>query len=256
MRFVLRSLFRGERPRTEDVHPDTLMSIDSPPPAVEPLLRAIAADPRQHELAGFQEPLSHYRAAFPTSRPSVRKTWRTVMLSPIGAVVAGFALTLGGTAAAAYTGSLPTPAQNFAHNVIGAPAAHPTGTPTQDRSQDRDAMATRTQDRDATATRTQDRDATGTPVGPNATGTDAAGLCTAWTLHQATGASTTADESIAFKNLATAAGGTDKIATYCVTIMHQGDTKQPTAQPTQAPTSHPTDKAGTQPTSNSTRHGG
>ena len=155
MRFALRNFFPGERSRSEDTHPDSFMASDDPPPAVQSLLRAIAADPRPHELGGFKEPLAHYRAAFPMSRPSVRNTWRTAMFSPIGASIAGLALALGGTAAAAYTCALPTPAQHLAH--IGAPAAHPVTTPTQDRS--------------STSTRTQERTATGTPVGPAASGT-------------------------------------------------------------------------------------
>jgi len=212
------------------------MSSDSPPPAVQPLLRAIAADPRPHELGGFQEPLGHYRAAFPTSRPSVRKNWRTAMLSPLGASIAGIALALGGTTAAAYTGSLPTTAQSLAHTVIGAPAAHPAGTPTQHPS------------------------AKGTPVGPDATGPAAFGLCTAWTQHQANGASTNgnADNSVAFKNLATAAGGADKIAAYCVTILQSarpGDAAgKPSTEPTQATTGHPSGKPSSLPTQASTSH--
>ena len=75
------------------------------------------------------------------------------MLSPIGASIAGLALALGGTAAAAYTGALPTPAQDFAHTVIGEPVTAPT--------QDRSSTSTRTQDRSATGTPTQDRSATG-----------------------------------------------------------------------------------------------
>ncbi len=92
------------------------------------------------------------------------------MLSPIGASIAGLALALGGTAAAAYTGALPTPAQNFVHTAIGAPAPDRVTTATQDRSstttrtQDRSATGTPTQDRTATMTRTQDRSATGLPI--------------------------------------------------------------------------------------------
>jgi hypothetical protein len=242
MRFALRSLFPGQRPRTEDTHADSLMASDAPPPAVQPLLRAIAADPRPHELGGFQEPLAHYRAAFPTSRPSVRRTWRTAMLSPLGASIAGIALALGGTAAAAYTGSLPTPAQNLAHTVIGAPAAHPAETTTGHPSS--------TEDRSSTGSPS----AKGTPVGPDASGPDAFGLCTAWTQHQVNGASTNgkADDSVAFKNLATAAGGADKIAAYCATILQPGNTNspggKPSALPTQASTDHPTGKPSTLPT--------
>ncbi len=168
------------------------------------------------------------------------------MLSPLGATIAGIALALGGTAAAAYTGSLPTPAQNLAHTVIGAPAAHLAETTTGHPS--------------STGTPTENRSTKGTPVGPDATGPDAFGLCTAWIQHQANGASTNgkADDSVAFKNLATAAGGADKIAAYCATILQPGNTNNPAGKPstlpTQASTNHPTGKPSTLPTQASTNH--
>ena len=179
------------------------------------------------------------------------------MLSPIGASIAGLALALGGTAAAAYNGALPAPAQNLAHTVIGAPAA------------------TATHLRTATATRTGDPNPTSTPVGPDASGPAMFGLCTAWTQHQTNGASTNTntDDAVAFKNLAAAAGGADKIAAYCATILHSPNptnpgapateraqtstnhtTGKPDSMPTQASTNHPTDKPTTQPTQASTNH--
>jgi hypothetical protein len=200
------------------------MASDSPSPAVQPLLRAIAADPRPHELGGFEEPLAHYRAALPRSRPTARSTWRPAMLSSLlgaklGATIAGVAVGLGGTAVAAYTGALPTGAQNFAHSTIGAPAATAAATPA------------------ATPKATPTEEA----LGPDATGPAAFGLCNAWTHHQANGAKP--NGSVAFKNLAKAAGGESKIAAYCAKIPHPGNTNHPTGKPSGKATGKPTSKA-------------
>lgn len=253
MRCVLRIPFPGERPRTEDTARVSAMADDDPSAAVQSLLRAVAGDPRPHELAGFREPLAHYRAAFPMSRPSVLKTWRTRMLSPIGASIAGLALALGGTAAAAYTGALPTPAQDFAHTVIGAPAAHPAATTSPS------ATGSASETPSATATATEGTSTKG-PVGPDASGPAMFGLCTAWTAHQANGetANGKADDAVAFKNLAAAAGGADKIAAYCATILKSPSPTvvpgQPTAQQTSESTSHPTGKPSSLPIQARTDH--
>lgn len=217
MRNVLRTLFPGERPDQQDVHLDSLMSADSPSPTVEPLLRALAAEPRQHELGGFDQPLAGYRSAFSSSLPPARRTWRPSMLASLlgaklGATIAGVAIGLGGTAAAAYTGALPSGAQNLAHHTIGAPAATPSATPKPK--------------------------ATGTAVGPDATGPAAHGLCNAWSQHQKNGAKPTS--SVAFRNLATAAGGEAKIAAYCARVSKPGNSNHPTGTPSGKPTSKAT----------------
>jgi hypothetical protein len=129
----------------------------------------------------------------------------------LGATIAGVAVGLSGTAVAAYTGALPTTAQNIAHTTIGAPAAA-----------------------------TPKPKPTGTASGPDATGPAAFGLCNAWTHHQANGAKPT--NSVAFKNLATAAGGESKIAAYCAKIPHPGNTNHPTGKATGKPTGKATGK--------------
>lgn len=220
MRNVLRTSFPGERPDQQDVHLDSLMSADSPSPTVEPLLRALAAEPRQHELGGFDQPLAGYRSAFSSSLLPARRTWRPSMLASLlgaklGATIAGVAVGLGGTAAAAYTGALPGGAQNLAHQTIGAPAATPSATPKPK--------------------------ATGQAVGPDATGPAAHGLCNAWSQHQKNGAKPT--NSVAFRNLATAAGGEAKIAAYCATVSKPGNSNHPTGAPSGRPTSKSTGKA-------------
>jgi len=130
---------------------------------------------------------------------------RTIVIGTRATIVAGVAVLAAATGAAAYTGSLPGPIQRAAHSTIGAP----TGTSTTHG------------------------------VGPDATGPAAFGLCNAWTHG---GLATT---SVAYRNLATAAGGADGIQAYCATIVKPGggsteDSGSPTSHPGHgSPTSHP-----------------
>ena len=126
----------------------------------------------------------------------------TLLGAKLGAALAAGAVGLGGVAVAAAAGVLPDAAQNFAHHTVGfAPAA------THGKSA-KDVKTT-----EAT---------NATPVGPDATaeGHAAFGLCTAWT--HAKGSGNAADKSIAFRNLATAAGSQDGIADYCFTVAKPG----------------------------------
>ena len=116
----------------------------------------------------------------------------------MGALAVG-TIAVGGTAAAAYTGSLPVPLQQSAHSLIGAPAPTTSVTDT----------ATPVTD---TATPVP----SATPVGPDATGPAAFGLCQAYTHG---GLSTS---SIAYTSLVTAAKGAANITAYCATIAHPG----------------------------------
>lgn len=215
--------------------------VDEAPKAVQPVLQSMAADPRPHELSGLDESLAQYRATFITASPRAR--WRRRVAPMVGAAVL---FALGGTAAAAYTGALPDGLQSVAHQVIGAPAA-PTRTvlPREDPTPSGTPTATTSASGSASVL---------TPVGPDASGPAAYGLCTAWTAHQANG--TTPDEnSVAFKNLATAAGGADKIAAYCTTVLEAktGESGKPSTLPTQA-TEHPNGKPTAMPTQANTDH--
>lgn len=241
MRSVLPNQDPGDRAPAGDVLPGSITPGDGEAPAaLAPLLHALAADPRPHELSGFEEPLASYRAAFPSTRPRARTIWRPSMLSTLlgaklGATIAGVAVGLGGTAVAAYTGTLPTGVQNLAHTTIGAPAATSAVTPKP--------------------TATPKPSTTHQPVGPDATGPAAFGLCNAWSHHQANAAKPDDDgdkaggdakDSVAFRNLAKAAGGEAKIAAYCATVPHPGNGKADKGKkphPTGKPTSHPTDTA-------------
>jgi hypothetical protein len=127
----------------------------------------------------------------------------TLLASKVAAAAAIGAVSLGGVSAVAYTGNLPTPVQNLAHNAVGAPAAHH-GRPA------------------------------GTPKGPDATGKAAFGLCTAYRAAQANGG--VDPNSVAFQNLATAAGGAANIVTYCAKVPHPGHA--PSTHPSGPPASH------------------
>ncbi|QGN58560.1 hypothetical protein GKE56_12440 [Nostocoides sp. HKS02] len=222
--------------------------------ALERFVAAMTADAHPSELSGFDRPLASYRSAFPVSRPSRPTGWRRSMLSSLvgttlGATIAGVAVALGGTAVVAYTAAIPPSAHQSVHV--------PVGTPTTETETDATETATETAD----GTKTSSASGSATPVGPDATGPAAFGLCTAWTHHQSSpGAS---KDSVAFKNLATAAGGEGNIAAYCATITHPGTTSHPTAKATShpgatshrngkgkgkgKPSSHPTGKPSTVP---------
>src|SRR5205823_4240027 len=139
------------------------------------------------------------------------------------AVAAAAAAALGGVAAAAYTGTLPAPAQQFAHGVIGAPS--PSASPGR---------------RPGTPQATPARTGAG---GPDATGPAAFGLCTAYAHAKAHG--TASQKATAFRNLAAAAGGAAKIAAYCTTVPHPGSPQA--SQPAPAPT-HPAGRTASHPT--------
>jgi hypothetical protein len=204
------------------------------------LLAALNAAPHDGELAGHARVLAEFRhrGGRPVhARRSARRRSRllTVLLTAkAAAAAAAAAVALGGVAAAAYTSTLPAPAQQFAHSVIGAPSPQPShrpGTP------------------QATPARTN-------AAGPDATGPDATGpagfgLCTAYAQAKAHG--TAAHKAVAFRNLAAAAGGAAKIAAYCATVPHPGSSQS--SQPASAPThpaghsaSHPTGKPSSHPT--------
>ncbi len=183
-----------------------------------------------------------YLRAFDEATTAARKPTRTIVIGTRAAVAAGVLVLAAATGAAAYTGSLPGPLQRAAHSAIGAPAADqgsddgtdqagddPTGSPTD----------TPTGSPSETATETPTGGTTShSPVGPDATGAAAFGLCTAWSKG---GLATT---SVAYRNLSTAAGGPDGITAYCASIVKPGSGSthgggSPTSHPHGSPTSHP-----------------
>lgn len=187
-------------------------------PGVSALQGALTAPASAAELSGEQDALALYRTSSAGRTHAARRLWRPAVLSSalatklLTAFAAG-AVGLGGAATVAYTGHLPDSLQDTAHDTIGAPAAHPSASPTR------------------------------TPVGPDATGPAAWGLCQAFNKTDAHGKAKqhgkAEEKSVAFRNLAEAAGGADKIAAYCATIPKPSDS--PDAQePTDGASGHPT----------------
>ena len=217
------------------------------------LLAALNAAPQDGELAGHARVLAEFRRrGLPVhARRSARRRPRllaallTAKAAAAAAAVAAAAL--GGVAAAAYTGTLPAPAQQFAHGMIGAPSPQPShrpGTPQPSHRPGAPQPSHRPGTPQATPARTD-------AVGPEATGPAAFGLCTAYAHAKAHG--TASQKAVAFRNLAAAAGGAAKIAAYCTAVPHPGRS-QPSASAS-APThpagqhaSHPTGKPSSHPT--------
>ena len=156
----------------------------------------------------------------------------TSLITVKAAVAVAAAATVGGVATAAYTGTLPAPAQQVAHKMVGAPSPKPSHNPGTPQATPANTGA----------------------VGPDASGPAAFGLCTAYAHAKAHG--TASQKAVAFRNLAAAAGGTAKIAAYCATVPHPGSSGSGHGTPTPAPshpaggpTSHPTGKPSSLPTS-------
>lgn len=187
----------------------------------------------------------------------------TLLGAKLGAALAAGAVSFGAVGAAAYTGVLPDGAQQLAHTAIGAPA--PGQGENADATKDatdaaKDAAEATKEASDATkdpakAVTKDAADATkSTAVGPDGTGPAAFGLCTAWGHVQTQGQ--VADRSVAFRNLATAAGGADKITAYCATVLHPGSslTGKPVTRPGDKSATHPTDKLRSHPTGKPATH--
>jgi hypothetical protein len=195
----------------------------------EVLAVLVTAPPGPGELSGEVRAMTAFRDTVGVSNPSRPRHRRrpsmltSVLGARVGAAVAAGVLGVGGFATAAYAGSLPAVAQNFAHAVLGAPAANGQGRPGLEAP-------------------------TTAPVGPGATASAVFGLCTAYEHAQVNGSAT--DQALAFGDLATAAGGAGNIAAYCVNVPHPGATNpstNPTGQPSSLP-SHPSGEPSSLPT--------
>ena len=231
---------RGDVPPVGDPAFDALLAGNLLPEdtaaGLRPVAEAIAAlnaAPVTSELAAEASALRAFSAAGRSGEPARSRLRRHPLLSSLlsaklAAAAAAAAVTLGGAAAAAaYVGALPAPAQKLAHDILGAPSAHPTAQPTP----------------------------SATPVGPDATGPAAYGLCTAYAHLKAHGSA--GKQAVAFRNLATAAGGAAKVTAYCAKVAHPGTTPsaesathpagKPSTLPSQVPASQPAGKPATHP---------
>jgi hypothetical protein len=168
---------------------------------VAEVLVALQAPADRREVAGWGEALTVYRemAGRPgtPSRPRSRRPRSTAsLLSARVAAAAGAAAiaVFGGGVAAAYTGSLPTALQKFAHVAFAAPSVHQSTAGSAPRS---------------------------TGVGPSASGSAAYGLCHAYQHANAS------QRAVAFRNLVSAAGGAGQVAAYCASVPHPGPSSPP-----------------------------
>ncbi|SRR5712692_92774 len=164
------------------------------------------------QVAGWRAVGSSGRVRTAARRSSLVASVFSVRLAV--AAVAG-AVALGGVAVAGYAGVLPASAQHLAHSALGAPAPRgPAAKP--------GAVAAGRQAQSAI------------PVGPDATGKAKHGLCTAYAAAKAHGSA--AAKSVAFKNLAKAAGGPSSIARFCAGVTSPGSSS---GHPTGPPSHHP-----------------
>ncbi len=127
--------------------------------------------------------------------------WSRSALVGVAAVSASV-VSLGGLGAAAYTGSLPAPLQRVVHDALGAPA------PRDDPGAKGAAI------RGGSSGKAVPSSVPSSAVGPDASSAAAGGLCRAWAQDQAKGVAR--DRSVAYRNLAVAAGGAGHVTDYCV----------------------------------------
>ena len=188
------------------------------------LLAALNAGPEDGELTGHAQALAEFRHRGGSPGPSGYFRHRRLITARLAVKVTAAAVAvavLGGAAAAAYAGALPTPVQRLAHNAIGAPApkaSHGPATP-------------------------QVTPAHSAAAGPDATGPAAFGLCNAYAHAKAHG--TAAEKSAAFRNLA-AAGGAANITAFCAVVPHPGN-----GQATATATAHGSGKSASHATGKS-----
>jgi hypothetical protein len=196
--------------------------------AVARLLAAATAPAGRDELAGERAAVAEFLAVAHARPPTLvpRRAGMPSKLFRIKAAAAVLAavLSLGGVAAAA-TGVLPAAVQRIAGN---APAGSGGGSAAgQEHAAGSAATAT-------TAAAGEDHAA----IGPDASGAARDGLCRAWQA----GEHGKRMDATAFKALAEAAGGADKVAAYCedaTAASSAGQGEQQRATPTTGPPADP-----------------
>jgi hypothetical protein len=161
----------------------------------------------------------------------------TLISSRLATALTAGALAVGGLSASAFAGALPDSAQNAAHQLIGAPASH--SGKTHGKGHGKSPGIGQSNESQPTGAPSS------TPVGPDATGPEAYGLCNAYAHAKVHGKSV--GKSVAFRNLATAAGGVANIAAYCSKVPHPGSAESDGAGKPGTVPSHPTGKPSTHP---------
>jgi len=194
---------------------------------VADVLAALRAAPTGEEAVGKAAALAEFRQRVDMSSHPIRSRRRrptllSSLLSAKAAAAAAVAVVgLGGVATAAFANALPTAAQQFAHDTIGAPSPHSSA-----HAGDKPNVGH-----------------SGTPVGPNASGPAAFGLCTAYSNAKHHG--TALQKAVAFRNLEKAAGGAANVAGFCASVPHPGASATPgtgaaSPHPSGPPSPHPT----------------
>jgi hypothetical protein len=180
------------------------------------LLSAAAAPARPGELAGERAAVEGFRRAY--RRPAARRSRRiavalrrtVVVKAATGAVV----LFVGGTALAAGTGSLPDPAQQSAHDLLGVPAPRHHEPP--GRTDDGQRTGGTPTGRPPSPPTVVPSTPAGAAPGTTPTGPDLAQLCR--TYLAALAAHHEADPAVP-EQLAAAAGKPNKIVPYCTHLL-------------------------------------
>lgn len=186
--------------------------------ALASLLVAAAAPEGDRELAGEAEAVTAFRRALLGPAPQPRRpSMSATKLLVAKAVLATVGVSGGGVALAAATGHLPA-------NLAGTSAA---------------AVSSAS----ATAMPSADGKSTSHPTASPSP--SLGGLCRAYTAHVGSNPGKALD-SPAFTALITAAGGKDKVAAFCASLL--------ATHPGNAPTSHPSGKPSSLPTSANTTH--
>jgi hypothetical protein len=193
-------------------------------------LAALRAGPASDEAAGQAAALAQFRQQAGASSQLIRsRRRRPILLSSLlsakaAAAAAVTVVGLGGATTAAFANVLPSAAQKFAHDTIGAPSPRASAS--------------------AHAGSHANPGHSGTPVGPSASGPAAFGLCNAFAHASQHGTAT--QKAVAFRNLEKAAGGAAKVAIFCASVPHPGASATPgsgtstsTSHPTGRPSSHP-----------------
>src|SRR6266571_4797486 len=203
-----------------------LASADLPPAyaRVADLLAAAAAPPDAEELAGEAAAVARFAAAA-RSRPvrllhlNPRRSHVLAKLLTVKAAAVALGVLAAGGVAAAATGTLPAPAQQVAHAVLGKAGVPASSAP---------GASTTTASSASTATTVTTTAAQAHAVGPDAAGPAARGLCRAWAAGQG-GQHGKKLDAVAFAALAQAAGGSGKVAAYCAKVAASGAAPSGTA---------------------------
>jgi hypothetical protein len=229
--------------------------------ALSDLLAAASAPPSARELSGETRAVAafnasrsattgprHGRHAIRRHRPAMRPR----VSHGVAAAAALGALTVGGVAAAAYTGSLPTSIQRLAHDHLGAPHPRSPGvtalTSRSDRAHSSSLPARSDTPSDHPAppglsvvtphpTSSVAGGQSASTTSPSQAG-DRDQLCTAYAHARAHADAHAADN--AFRKLEKAAGGAQNVSAYCAPVW-RGNTPSPNPEPHDSthPDQHP-----------------